>query len=85
MINPDLLFNIQSPTTPAPKVIVYFGDKAVHEITGPVPLVDISQSINYTEAGLVDSITHQINLTGKILKKLVAFLILMVNHNLVVD
>lgn len=68
MINPDLLFTTQT-ATPAPKVIVYFGNKAIHEITGPVPLVDISQNINYTEAGLVDSITHQINLTGKVFKK----------------
>jgi len=66
MINPDLLFTAQTVTPP--RVAVFFGTKAIHEITGPVPMVDISHNINYTEGGAIDSIVHQITLTGKILK-----------------
>ena len=67
MINQDLLFSAQNNQSKA-AVSVFFGDTAIHTITGPVPLVDISKNINYTEGGAIDSITHQVTLTGKIFK-----------------
>lgn len=52
-----------SPTRP---VVVKWGGSGIHEITGPTPFLDISKSFNTNEAGIVESIVHTINLTGKI-------------------
>jgi hypothetical protein len=49
-------------------VVVLWGGKPIHEITGPTPFVDISKSFNSNEAGVVESIVHTVNLTGKIMK-----------------
>lgn len=70
MINQDLLFSALNSPTPGPDPIVkvFLGGTGIHTITGPVPLVDISKNINYTEGGAADSITHQITLTGKVFK-----------------
>lgn len=47
-------------------VVVMWGGSGIHEITGPTPFLDISKSFNTNEAGVVESIVHTINLTGKI-------------------
>lgn len=53
-------------TSPTRPVVVKWGGSGIHEITGPTPFLDISKSFNTNEAGVVESIVHTINLTGKI-------------------
>lgn len=51
-----------------PKIIVEYNGKNIHEITGPVPVVDISNSFNNNGNNLAESVTTTINLNGKILR-----------------
>lgn len=56
----------QNNTTSNPGVIVEYSDIGIHTITGPVPLVDISDTTSRNGAGHADSKTIKIDLTGKI-------------------
>ena len=58
-------YQFNSPTTSRP-VIVSWNGTGVHSIAGPTPLVDISKSFNTNSIGVVESIVHTINLTGKV-------------------
>jgi len=49
-----------------PKVYIRFNGTNIHNITGPVPLIDISHSVNNDNNDFPDTITTNINLTGKI-------------------
>lgn len=65
MINQDLLFNIQS--IPSSGVKVYYRGIDIGSIAGPQPLVDISKTFNANSNSVIESISNQIDLTGKIL------------------
>lgn len=58
-------FNDNSNSRP---VTVTWGGTGLHTIAGPTPFVDISKSFNTNDAGILESIVHTINLTGKIIK-----------------
>lgn len=47
--------------------IIYNGT-GLHKITGPVPLVDINQSVNRNGAGLIEGNTTRIDIAGKIVR-----------------
>jgi hypothetical protein len=49
-------------------VVVKWGGTPIHTVTGPTPFIDISKSFNSNDAGVVESIVHNVNLTGKIIK-----------------
>jgi hypothetical protein len=65
MFNQDLLFSAQS--LPTSGVKVYYRGINIGSIVGPEPLVDISKTFNANSNNTVESITNQIDLTGKIL------------------
>lgn len=52
-----------------PKIIVEYNGTDIHTITGPVPVVDISNSFNNNGNNLAESVTTTINLNGKILRQ----------------
>jgi hypothetical protein len=60
-------FSTLSTTNTRPVSIIYNGS-GLHTITGPVPMVDISQSVNRNGAGLIEGNTIRIDLTGKIVR-----------------
>lgn len=60
-------FNIQS-TLNQPKIEVWYNSKPIHQITGPVPVVDISYSFDNNGNNLAESLTTNISLNGKILR-----------------
>jgi hypothetical protein len=65
----DLVFTAMADPPSRPKPVrVYFNDKAVDEIAGPVPLVDLNTTYNVTQGGNTQSKTTKITLTGKILR-----------------
>lgn len=65
----DLVFTTMAdPPATAKPVRVYFNDKAVDSIAGPVPLVDLNTTYNVSQAGNAQSKTTKITLTGKILR-----------------
>ena len=47
-------------------VVVNWNGTGVHTVAGPTPLVDISKTFNTNSIGVVESIVHTINLTGKV-------------------
>lgn len=49
-------------------VRIFYNNKALDEIAGPVPLVDLSKTYNRTEGGVLQSITTKINLSGKVIR-----------------
>jgi len=49
-----------------PNVYIKYNNKNIHNITGPVPLIDISHTVNNDNNGLPDTLTTNINLNGKI-------------------
>lgn len=51
-----------------PKIEVWYNNKPIHQITGPVPVVDISYSFNNNGNNLADSLNTNISLNGKILR-----------------
>jgi hypothetical protein len=51
-----------------PKIIVLYNNTAIHTLTGPVPVVDISYGFNNNNNNLAESLTTNINLNGKILR-----------------
>lgn len=59
--NPDVI------NRPKP-VRVFFNDRAIDELAGPVPFVDFSTTYNTTAAGLSQSTTTKITLSGKIVR-----------------
>ncbi len=64
-------FNSQNFTAQAidpNKVIVEYNGTGIHDITGPVPLIDISYSVNNGTNDLPESITSSIKLQGKIVR-----------------
>lgn len=65
MFNQDLLFSAQSLATSGVKV--YYRGINIGSIVGPEPLVDISKTFNANSSNVVESITSQIDLSGKIL------------------
>lgn len=70
MINSsDLVFKAQAgPPTNDPPVYVTYGGTKIHTLTGPVPMVDIANSFNYSENGELETSVQTITLTGKIFK-----------------
>jgi hypothetical protein len=50
------------------KVIVQYNGSGIHNITGPVPLIDISNNINNGTNDLPESVTSSIKLQGKIVR-----------------
>lgn len=52
----------------SPKIVVEYNGTAIHTITGPVPVVDISYGFNNNNNNLAESLTTNINLNGKILR-----------------
>jgi len=64
---PDLesIVSIQNTTTTRPVSVLYNGS-GIHDIVGPVPLVDISRSASRNGAGSIEGYTTRIDLTGKI-------------------
>lgn len=51
-----------------PPIVVSFAGTDIHTITGPVPLVDFSKTYNMNGNNVVETITHNITLTGKIFR-----------------
>jgi len=49
-------------------VRVYYAYKAIDEITGPVPMVDLSKTYNVSEGGITYSVTTKATLSGKIVR-----------------
>lgn len=66
-LNLDNNFTSQT-TLNQPKIIVEYNDRQIHQITGPVPVVDIGYSFNNNGNDLPESVTTSINLVGKILR-----------------
>jgi len=65
--NSDELNQIQSINN-NPKIIIEYNNIAIHTITGPVPVVDISYSINANSNNLPETLVTSINLNGKIFR-----------------
>lgn len=53
----------------SPKIVVEYNGTAIHTITGPVPVVNIGYNVTSDENNLPESLTTNITLTGKILRK----------------
>lgn len=70
MFNQDLLFNAQS--LPSSGVKVYYRGTNIGSIVGPEPLVDITKSFNANSNNVVETITNQIDLSGKIVSTIKA-------------
>ena len=69
MINSsDLVFKAQTELEVKPPVYINYGGTDIHTITGPVPMVDIATSFNYTDNGELETTVQTITLTGKIFK-----------------
>ena len=49
-------------------VEVFYNGSGLHQIAGPVPVVDISTSANRNSAGTIESFTTKINIDGKIVR-----------------
>lgn len=49
-------------------IYIKYNNKELHKIVGPVPLIDISHTVNNNSNNLPDTITTNINLTGKIFR-----------------
>jgi hypothetical protein len=64
MFNQDLLFSAQALSSSGVKV--YYRGINIGSIVGPEPLVDISKTFNANSNNIVETITNQIDLTGKI-------------------
>lgn len=60
------VFSAQTANTRPVSII--FNGSGIHNISGPVPLVDISKSYNRTSAGEIENILNTITLTGKIIR-----------------
>jgi hypothetical protein len=69
-IKPDYIDNnnFQILSTPTRPVEIIYNGSGLHTITGPVPLVDINQSVNRNGAGLVEGNTTRIDIAGKIVR-----------------
>lgn len=70
MYNNTSFFEIMGsgPTGNSPPIAVSFGNINIHDYTGPVPFVDFAKTFNFNGNGVVETITHNITLTGKIVK-----------------
>lgn len=68
MLYNNILFETQTAGGKTPPVVVSFAGTEIHTITGPVPLVDFSKTYNMNGNNVVETITHNITLTGKILR-----------------
>lgn len=64
----DNIFETQGVGNTPPKIVVLYNDTAIHTITGPVPIVDISHQFNNNNNNLAESLITNINLNGKILR-----------------
>ena len=64
--NTDETFSVQAAG--ARPVIVTYNGSGLHQFTGPVPMVDISHSVNRNGAGLIEGHTTRIDLSGKIVR-----------------
>lgn len=65
----DLVFTTMAdPPSRKKPVRVFFNEKAVDEIAGPVPLVDLNTTYNTAQGGNTQSKTTKITLTGKVLR-----------------
>lgn len=64
--NENIVFNTQA--LPAPNVQVRWNGSGIHNFTGPVPLVDISNTVNNGSNDLPESIVTSIRLQGKIVR-----------------
>lgn len=63
----DDFYKFDTSTATRP-VVVSWGGTGIHTIAGPTPFVDISKTFNTNDAGVLESIVHTINLTGKVIK-----------------
>ena len=68
MLYNNILFEAQAGIPKTPPIVVSFAGTEIHTITGPVPLVDFSKTYNMNGNNVVETITHNITLTGKILR-----------------
>ena len=68
MLYNNILFETQTAGGKTPPIVVSFAGTEIHTITGPVPLVDFSKTYNMNGNNVVETITHNITLTGKILR-----------------
>ena len=72
MLNKTLLLNnsanIQQNSSNQPNVIIRWNGSGIHNITGPVPLVDINNSINNGSNDLPETNVTSINMEGKIIR-----------------
>jgi hypothetical protein len=59
----DTTTNLQNAN---PSVDVLYNSTSIASITGPVPLVTLSHQFNRADNGVLNSITHRINLNGRI-------------------
>jgi hypothetical protein len=66
-INKQSEFSAQGITSP--NLIIYYNSIAIHTITGPVPVMDISYSYNSNNVDIPDTLTTSITLNGKIFRK----------------
>jgi len=57
-----------APTLPTPRVAVYYAGSGIHDITGPVPFIKISETPNTAENGELFSSKLSIILEGKIVQ-----------------
>lgn len=62
-------FSTQGGGPGRPNVIVYYNSTGIHEITGPVPVMDISYSYNSNNVDIPETLTTSITLNGKIFRK----------------
>lgn len=71
MLYNNIFFEAQSGgagTSKTPPIVVAYAGTDIHTITGPVPLVDFSKTYNMNGNNVVETITHNITLTGKIFR-----------------
>jgi hypothetical protein len=56
----------QNPSSNSRRVYIKFNNKKIHEIVGPVPLIDINHTVNNNNNNLPDTLTTNITLNGTI-------------------
>jgi len=61
-------FSIQNTTPRNRPVYITYNGSELHDFTGPVPMVDISQSVSRNGAGSIDGHITRIDLSGKIVR-----------------
>jgi len=61
-------FSIQNTTPRNRPVYITYNGSGLHDFTGPVPMVDISQSVSRNGAGSIEGHITKIDLSGKIVR-----------------